>query len=100
MAKLQHCLQETEGGWAPHPLDKPVHVPLNSRALPTPLWPVYSPARRWELPLWGAERVGLVGADKVIGIHGLMSPHLLPCWSRLGRVTIIYFSWVSLLGDL
>lgn len=72
----------------------------NSRAQPTPLWPVYSPARRWELQLWEAEWAGLVEADKVIGILGLMSPHLLPCWSRLGRVTIIYFSWASLLGDL
>lgn len=58
------------------------------------------PCGRWELQLWEAERVGLVGADKVIGIHGLMSPHLLPCWSRLGRVTIIYFFWASLLQDL
>lgn len=29
----------------------------------------------------GGGEVGLVGADKVIGIQGLMSPHILPCWS-------------------
>lgn len=48
----------------------------------------------------GGGMVGLVGADKVIGIQGLMSPHILPCWSRLGGATIIYFSWASLLADL
>lgn len=89
----------------PTPVDKSGHATCKlqssantSLACLLPCQKVGAPAVGSVCMCWGGG--GLVRADKVIGIHGLMSPHALPCWSRLGGETIICSSWASLPGDL